>query len=623
MTEALGTVGVRGIKRSAEYVLRFGFGLALIILAVIGVVSFRASLNLEAAAAERAHINQVRLAIQAEFSQLQDAESGQRGYLITGDDTYLAPYNASVAQIATETASLRALTAGQPAQQQRLDALAPLVSAKLAEMQQTIDLRRAQGFAAAQSVVQNNQGQQTMDSIRSLLAGMRAEEDQAYQTSDAALAAELAAMRWIVSGGSALALLLVLLALLILGRELSRRQWAEKVLADQAQQLAVERDLLQALMDHIPDTIYFKDTASRFTRVNRAQAQVLRLSDPAAAVGKTDFDLQPVSVSQPSFEREQQIMASGQPLIDWVEYVPTPEGAPRWFSSTKIPLRDAAGQVTGLVGLSRDITERQLAQANLQAENAERKRAEAEILALNDTLAKKVTQLDATNRELEAFSYSVSHDLRTPLRAMDGFSQILLEDYASQLDSAGQDYLNRVRAASQKMGELIDTLLALARLSRAEMRREPVDLTNLARAALAELQAADPQRQVQVALAEGLTTQGDPRLLRVVLDNLLGNAWKFTSKTPLARIEFGRLPTPATGEQTFFVRDNGSGFDMDHANRLFGAFQRLHQQSDFPGTGIGLATVQRVLNRHGGRAWAEGRPGQGATFFFALPATAA
>ncbi len=237
---------------------------------------------------------------------------------------------------------------------------------------------------------------------------------------------------------------------------------------------------------------------------------------------------------------------------------------------------------------------------------------------LERRVLERTTELTAANKELEAFSYSVSHDLRTPLRAIDGFSQVLLDDYADRLDDQARNYLGRVRAATQRMGNLIDDMLTLSRITRAEMQRETVDLSALATEVFAELQASEPERKVDVRIEPGLVAKGDSQLLRVALVNLLGNSWKFTGKTVNAKIEFGAIRN-ADGTTDFFVRDNGVGFDMTYADKLFGAFQRLHLASEFPGTGIGLATVQRIIRRHGGQTRGEAVPGQGATFNFTLP----
>jgi signal transduction histidine kinase len=234
----------------------------------------------------------------------------------------------------------------------------------------------------------------------------------------------------------------------------------------------------------------------------------------------------------------------------------------------------------------------------------------------NAALERTATQLEATNRELEAFAYSVSHDLRAPLRAIDGFSQVLLQSQGDRLDARGRDYLGRVRAASQRMGNLIDDLLQLSRVTRAEVRREPVDLSALAEGIAEELSRGDLKREVTFQIRRNVHATGDTRLLRVLLENLLGNAWKFTARRERPRIELG--VALVDGAPSYYVRDDGAGFDMAYADKLFGAFQRLHTTDEFEGTGVGLATVQRIVQKHGGRIWADAAIDRGATFYFTL-----
>lgn len=270
-------------------------------------------------------------------------------------------------------------------------------------------------------------------------------------------------------------------------------------------------------------------------------------------------------------------------------------GGTIYVSVTISPIRNTAGEVIGASRVARDITDR--------------KRAEL-------ALAQAKEALEAANRELEAFSYSVAHDLRAPLRGIDGFSQALLEDYGDRLDEDGQRYLQRVQESARQMAQLIDGLLSLARIGRGDTRRDYVTLGELARSVAERLKAEEPDRNVELRLAPGLMTIGDPRLLRVALENLLGNAWKFTRARAPAIIELGCMRKE--GVVVFYVRDNGVGFDPAFAGKLFGVFQRLHTQGEFEGNGIGLATVQRIIRRHHGRIWAEGAVGEGATFYFTL-----
>jgi len=259
------------------------------------------------------------------------------------------------------------------------------------------------------------------------------------------------------------------------------------------------------------------------------------------------------------------------------------------------------------LSIVRDITERRRAEAELERHREH----------LEELVEERTNELTAVNRELETFAYSVSHDLRAPLRSINGFSQALTEDYAQGLDAQGRDYLARVIEASRRMGELIDDLLTLSRITRSEMHQEAVDLSTLAGEVMAQLREHQPGRRVEAVITPGMAVRADRRLLRVVLENLLGNAWKFTGNCAEARIECGC--ESIDGEPVYFVRDNGAGFDMAYVDKLFGAFQRLHSVDEFEGTGIGLATVQRVIHRHGGRVWAEGAVNQGATIYFSLP----
>ena len=284
----------------------------------------------------------------------------------------------------------------------------------------------------------------------------------------------------------------------------------------------------------------------------------------------------------------------------------TPDGRVKYLHVRWEVFRDDAGRPARALGTAQDITEQVLARAEIGRLN---ERLEARV-------RERTAELQAANKELESFAYSISHDLRAPLRGIDGFSLMAIEEYGDKLDEQGRGYLERVRAAAQRMGALIDDILELSRITRHSMRRGQVDLSRLAKEILEEQAHSAPERAVEVAIAADCAAFGDPQLLRVMLQNLLENAWKYSGKEVAPRIEFGR--ETQDGEQAFFVRDNGVGFDMKYADRLFAPFQRLHRPEEFAGTGIGLATVARIVHRHGGRVWAESAPGQGTTLRFTL-----
>jgi len=283
----------------------------------------------------------------------------------------------------------------------------------------------------------------------------------------------------------------------------------------------------------------------------------------------------------------------------------------------------ARGRVTGAISMARDRRGKPYSHADVSflQDLADRAALALDNARLHASLERRVEQatirLADANKELEAFSYSVAHDLRAPLRGIDGFSQALLEDNLDHLDEQGKTHLRYVRESAQQMGRLIDGLLLLSRVSRGELRRDRVDLSALARSTLSRLERAEPDRRVELVVQSDLVVEADATLLSIVLDNLVGNAWKFTRKQPHARIELGAVPGDA-GPCVYFVRDNGVGFDMAYAHKLFGVFQRLHSAHEFDGTGIGLATVERIIRRHGGRVWAEAAVGEGAAFQFTL-----
>jgi PAS domain S-box-containing protein len=356
------------------------------------------------------------------------------------------------------------------------------------------------------------------------------------------------------------------------------------------------RDELQLVIDTNPSRIFVKDWDGRFTLANRAVAEAYGATVPEL-LGKSDADF---TSNRDEVERSLQddrtVMTTGQAkLIPEEPATDRATGETRWFQTVKVPLPSVPGATRQVLVVATDISER--------------KRAEG-------ALARAKDAAETASRELEAFSYSVAHDLRAPLRGIDGFSQALLEDYSERLDAEGKRYLERVRESAQNMALLIESLLILARVTQSDLRREQVDLSALARTTAARVRAGQPERNVEVLIADGLTAHGDAHLLGVAFENLLDNAWKFTQDRPQARIEVGCRQE--NGQPVFFVRDNGAGFDMAFAAKLFGVFQRLHTPDEFKGTGIGLATVQRIVHRHGGRIWAEGKVNEGASFYFTL-----
>jgi PAS domain S-box-containing protein len=369
------------------------------------------------------------------------------------------------------------------------------------------------------------------------------------------------------------------------------------------QQASESEQRLRSVVDCTDAVIYMKDIDGTYRLVNR-RFEILSGMTQDQVRGKTDSEIFSQEYADLFQCNDLKVLNAGV-SVEFEETVEQADGV-HTYHSVKVPLKDAKGEIYGLCCVSTDITARKKMDQELALQRGQ----------LEARMQQRTEQLRQINSELEAFSYAVSHDLRAPLRAVDGFSSVLLENYRHRLDEKGLDFLQRIQASSQRMSEMIGALLELSKISMQELRKAPVDLSILGKEVTDELAQADPGRDVTVTIHDHMMADGDPGLLKIALTNLLGNAWKYTGKASHAKIEFGELEH--NGQRVFYVRDNGAGFDMAYKDRLMIPFQRLHPDSEFPGTGIGLSTVARIIGRHQGKIWAEGAPGNGATFWFTL-----
>lgn len=396
--------------------------------------------------------------------------------------------------------------------------------------------------------------------------------------------------------------------------DITGRLYAERAIKENEEALSRQLAEIEHLYETSPLGLALLDKDLRFVRINQTLAD-LNGAPIQEHIGRTIGQVTPKTASfmEPLYRR---VVKTGEPVTNLTLQGDTSLGLADkkdWLINF-YPVKADDGSLLGVETVVQDITEIKEAQRILTRINEE----------LEARVAQRTGELAAAAKELKAFAYSVSHDLRAPLRALDGFSQALLQDYLPVLDPEGQDYLNRIRAASQRMGLLIDDMLKLSRVTRVDFTNEPVDLSRMAAGITNRLKKESPQREAEFVIQPGLQTLGDKNLLRILMENLLGNAWKFTAKQPAAEIEFGARQQAEGAEKVhgpalvFYIKDNGVGFDPKYMDKLFQPFQRLHSNQEFPGTGIGLATIQRIVNRHGGKIWAESQVGSGATFFFIL-----
>jgi PAS domain S-box-containing protein len=368
--------------------------------------------------------------------------------------------------------------------------------------------------------------------------------------------------------------------------------------------LKVNEARLRALLNHIPDLVWMKDDSGHYISGNAPFIQGMDMSE-AQIMGKTDLDLWPPAKAKKFVNEDRQVETSGD-VLRVIETLKNKSGEEIWFETVKAPIRQANGKITGTVGISRNIHDRKM--------------QEDQIRRLNDELEQRVSdrtfQLETINQELEAFNYSVSHDLRAPLRGIDGLTRLIQQENSDHLTPEGLKMLDNILAEIMHMERLIDSLLSLARISRSEINLTRVDLSNISVSVSRSIQEAYPDICMEWHIEPNVYVNGDERLLEIVMNNLIGNAFKFSCASDQPRIEIGTITDKHT--RAIYVRDNGIGFDSDHAPKLFSAFQRMDNSQGFPGYGIGLAIVKRIILRHGGRIWANSRPGQGAAFYFTL-----
>lgn len=396
------------------------------------------------------------------------------------------------------------------------------------------------------------------------------------------------------------------------GHLMWRGRWAHiAAIRDITDRIKREEEFAQKEKDYrtifnaVPAFIWYMDIEGKILRSNKAARDMIQDAE-GDYIGKNYYDLFPPEEAKKFFADSEEVIRSGQPKVGIIESYSLLGNAPRWARTDKIPYTDEKGNSLGVIVIVSDITEQ--------------KESEDKIWQLNATLERRVEertrQFEAVNKELATISYSIAHDLRAPLRALNGYSHVLQEEYAYRLDARGLSYLHRISEASNQLGNILDDMIALLRVTRQKPVFKDVNLSSLALTIFEQVSSAQPERLVEFVCAPGLVVRADRDMMGLVMENLLSNAWKFTQKTPSARIEVGSLQQG--GSTVFFVRDNGAGFDMAYAKKLFGLFQHLHSPGEYKGTGIGLAITQRAIQRHNGHIWAESEPGRGATFYFTL-----
>lgn len=573
------------------------FVIGLLILGYVGASSYRNAQREESDREWVAHTYQVLGTIDAVHAALADVESSQRSYVLTSDPARLQGYEMRRESLSANLIELRRLTSDNPVQQGNMDALDRAISARLDQMQLDIALRQKKTLEATAESIKREPGSDLMAAIGDQLSTMRAEEQRLLQARSVAAEAASRNTRRAIVFGSLLALGFLFVSFLAVDRELQERKRAELALHESEERfrLAVANVTTYAIL-----TLNAQGNVASWN----AGAERIKGYRADEIIGKhfsCFYAQEDVTAGKP--ERVLAV-AAREGRIEDEGWRVRKDGSHFWASVVITAIKSARGNLIGFSKVTRDLTER--------------KSAEERIQILNRDLQQHVADLTSANRELDAFTYSLAHDLRAPLRHIHGFANILAEDWNEKIDDEGKRFLGKIVKSSKEMGAMVDDLLNFARLGRVELQRTLVDLSHLVEEVRRQLEPDTQNRSIQWEVGDLPIVPGDPALLRQVLINLLSNAVKYTSKEQDAQIKVGSRN--GGNEVTVFVRDNGAGFDMQYAKKLFRVFQRLHRAEEFEGTGVGLANVRRIIERHGGRIWAESEPGKGATFYFSLPA---
>ncbi len=577
---------------------RVGIGLTLAVLCACGagylVVQTSSLLITSGSTVEHTHdvlesISRLQLAIGR-------TRTAARSYGIVGDSSQKRPYRDARAATLARIDSLRTLTADNPLMLARLDSLGVWLTSSLSEWDQLV--AGPPGNPAAMSLSYRKypprlEAQRLLDSL--FVRMDRSERALLHHRAEANLDYVHQTRRNVI-GIVVFSIVVVALTFVLLVRYLNQRARLE-------QERTQLQNFLDSIVENLPLMVFVKDaTHLRFLRFNKAGEDLLGCSRDSL-IGRNDYDLFPRDQADFFTSKDRETLKGEKQVVIEEEPINTALQGTRRLRTHKMAVRGADGWPLYLLGISEDITDR------LQAEK--------DLKEALQSLTERTGALEIANRDLEAFSYTVSHDLRAPVRAIEGFARILLEDHAASLDDEGRRLLEVVRGNGRRMGIMIDDLLRLARVSRTELRRDKIDMDSVFKQQLDELAQRDPGREVELQIEHVPPALGDIGLVQQVTANLLGNAWKFTRQRQGASIRVrGRRQG---GQAEYSVIDNGAGFDMKYADKLFGVFQRLHRPEEFEGTGVGLAVVHKIVERHGGRIWAESEPGHGATFHFTLP----